>query len=79
MTNTDLVNLQRITEKQNKVGIADRMWARLLSSTNQPSFLTAKDVNEEEMTNHTNELNNKTEDETVSNVVQTELCQEFER
>lgn len=69
MTNTDLVNLQRITEKQNKVGIADRMWARLLSSTNQPSFLTAKDVNEEEMTNHTNELNNKTEDETVSKLV----------
>ncbi|KAG7021907.1 ATP-dependent 6-phosphofructokinase 7, partial [Cucurbita argyrosperma subsp. argyrosperma] len=59
----------RITEKQNKVGIADRMWARLLSSTNQPSFLTAKDVNEEEMTNHTNELNNKTEDETVSKLV----------
>ncbi|CAN1219044.1 ATP-dependent 6-phosphofructokinase 3 [Linum perenne] len=29
----------RITEKQNKVVITDRMWARLLSSTNQPSFL----------------------------------------
>lgn len=24
--------------------ITDRMWARLLSSTNQPSFLSAKDV-----------------------------------
>ncbi|KAF8051779.1 hypothetical protein N665_1668s0007 [Sinapis alba] len=29
----------RITEKQNRVVITDRMWARLLSSTNQPSFL----------------------------------------
>uniref|UniRef100_A0A5B7AHP2 ATP-dependent 6-phosphofructokinase n=1 Tax=Davidia involucrata TaxID=16924 RepID=A0A5B7AHP2_DAVIN len=41
----------RINEKQNNVVITDRMWARLLSSTNQPSFLSAKDVmeaNEEE-------------------------------
>ncbi|KAL6578478.1 ATP-dependent 6-phosphofructokinase 7 [Orobanche minor] len=29
----------RITERQNMVVITDRMWARLLSSTNQPSFL----------------------------------------
>ncbi|KAI4377776.1 hypothetical protein MLD38_015354 [Melastoma candidum] len=36
-----------ITEKQNKVVITDRMWARLLSSTNQPSFLSAKDVVED--------------------------------
>ncbi|XP_027072483.1 ATP-dependent 6-phosphofructokinase 6 isoform X1 [Coffea arabica] len=36
----------RIIERQNKVGITDRMWARLLSSTNQPSFLDAKDVAE---------------------------------
>ncbi|ERN15213.1 ATP-dependent 6-phosphofructokinase 6 [Amborella trichopoda] len=33
----------RVTETQNKVVITDRMWARLLSSTNQPSFLTSKD------------------------------------
>lgn len=39
--------MQRITEKQNKVVITDRMWARLLSSTNQPSFLTPKDVIED--------------------------------
>lgn len=39
--------MQRITEKQNKVVITDRMWARLLSSTNQPSFLSAKDVVED--------------------------------
>lgn len=39
-----ICHLQRITETQNKVVITDRMWARLLSSTNQPSFLTANDV-----------------------------------
>ncbi|KAJ0089650.1 hypothetical protein Patl1_13392 [Pistacia atlantica] len=37
----------RINEKQNKVVITDRMWARLLSSTNQPSFLSLKDVIED--------------------------------
>jgi 6-phosphofructokinase 1 len=26
------------------VRITDRMWARLLSSTNQPSFLSQKDI-----------------------------------
>ncbi|KAF5748520.1 6-phosphofructokinase 3 [Tripterygium wilfordii] len=34
----------RITERQHQVVITDRMWARLLSSTNQPSFLKANDV-----------------------------------
>ncbi|GLT31281.1 hypothetical protein SLA2020_060280 [Shorea laevis] len=34
----------RITERQNKVVITDRMWARLLSSTNQPSFLDPKEI-----------------------------------
>ncbi|CAN6573409.1 unnamed protein product [Malus baccata var. baccata] len=33
-----------VTEGQNKVVITDRMWARLLSSTNQPSFLDLKEV-----------------------------------
>lgn len=42
-----MVGLQRIIEKQNNVVITDRMWARLLSSTNQPSFLSAKDVIED--------------------------------
>ncbi|KAG6772075.1 hypothetical protein POTOM_023471 [Populus tomentosa] len=37
----------RIIEKQNKVVITDRMWARLLSSTNQPSFMSDKDVIED--------------------------------
>ncbi|GAB2275831.1 ATP-dependent 6-phosphofructokinase 3 [Dionaea muscipula] len=34
----------RIIERQNKVVTTDRMWARLLSSTNQPSFMSPKDV-----------------------------------
>ncbi|CAH9145651.1 unnamed protein product [Cuscuta epithymum] len=42
----------RINEKQNRVVVTDRMWARVLSSTNQPSFLDLKDdvmdvINEE--------------------------------
>jgi 6-phosphofructokinase 1 len=41
----------RITERQNKVVITDRMWARLLSSTNQPSFLTGKSIEGEEENN----------------------------
>jgi 6-phosphofructokinase 1 len=35
---------QRVTSTRNKVKITDRMWARLLSSTNQPSFLSQKDI-----------------------------------
>ncbi|XP_020249418.1 ATP-dependent 6-phosphofructokinase 6-like isoform X2 [Asparagus officinalis] len=38
------IPFHRITETQNKVVITDRMWARLLSSTNQPSFLSQVDV-----------------------------------
>ncbi|KAK4415615.1 ATP-dependent 6-phosphofructokinase [Sesamum alatum] len=38
------IPFHRITEKQNKVVITDRMWARLLSSTNQPSFLNKNGV-----------------------------------
>ncbi|KAF3446715.1 hypothetical protein FNV43_RR11895 [Rhamnella rubrinervis] len=40
------IPFNRVIEKQNKVVITDRMWARLLSSTNQPSFLDPKDVTE---------------------------------
>ncbi|KAF0901465.1 hypothetical protein E2562_003463 [Oryza meyeriana var. granulata] len=64
----------RITEKQNKVSITDRMWARLLSSTNQPSFLSKKDVEEARMEEErTSKLfdgppsNPKTEDKVASN------------
>ncbi|KAK4770382.1 hypothetical protein SAY87_030914 [Trapa incisa] len=38
------IPFNRVTEKQNKVVITDRMWARLLSSTNQPSFLGTKEI-----------------------------------
>ncbi|CAL1359836.1 unnamed protein product [Linum trigynum] len=46
----------RIIEKQNKVIITDRMWARLLSSTNQPSFMCPKLVAEKKK-----EMQTKTE------------------
>lgn len=38
------VVLQRVTETQNTVKLTDRMWARLLASTNQPSFLNSDEV-----------------------------------
>ncbi|KAM7256900.1 hypothetical protein ACFE04_012641 [Oxalis oulophora] len=38
------IPFNRIIEGQNKVIITDRMWARLLSSTNQPSFLFPNNV-----------------------------------
>ncbi|XP_040371528.1 ATP-dependent 6-phosphofructokinase 6 isoform X2 [Rosa chinensis] len=38
------IPFHRVTERQNKVVITDRMWARLLSSTHQPSFLDPKEV-----------------------------------
>ncbi|KAE9587067.1 putative 6-phosphofructokinase [Lupinus albus] len=44
------IPFNRITERQNKVVITDRMWARLLSSTNQPSFLNPKVVEEAKKT-----------------------------
>ncbi|KAL0354610.1 UNVERIFIED_CONTAM: ATP-dependent 6-phosphofructokinase [Sesamum radiatum] len=40
------IPFHRINERRNKVVITDRMSARLLSSTNQPSFLNPKDVME---------------------------------
>lgn len=36
----------RVTATRNKVVITDRMWARLLASTNQPSFLSSEDIAE---------------------------------
>lgn len=42
----DLI-LQRVTEAQNTVRLTDRMWARLLASTNQPSFLNCSEVLQE--------------------------------
>ncbi|XVF25067.1 hypothetical protein REPUB_Repub13aG0181700 [Reevesia pubescens] len=40
------IPFHRITERQNKVVITDRMWARCLSSTNQPSFFSPKQLSE---------------------------------
>jgi len=46
--------VQLINEGEKRVVITDRMWARLLSSTHQPSFLNPKDITEvrEERTEH---------------------------
>ncbi|KAF9681072.1 hypothetical protein SADUNF_Sadunf06G0187500 [Salix dunnii] len=38
------IPFERINERQNQVVITDRMWARLLSSTDQPSFMSPKVV-----------------------------------
>lgn len=57
--------LQRITETRNKVVITDRMWARLLSSTNQPSFLSHKDVEDA-----------KREGEAVTRLLDEENCKD---
>ncbi|KAK9101176.1 hypothetical protein Scep_024606 [Stephania cephalantha] len=40
------IPFHRVIETQNKVVITDRMWARLLSSTNQPSFLSHEHIEE---------------------------------
>ncbi|KAG9157290.1 hypothetical protein Leryth_004948 [Lithospermum erythrorhizon] len=40
------IPFNRITERQNQVVITDRMWARVLSSTNQPSFMSQKLIDE---------------------------------
>ncbi|XP_078431935.1 ATP-dependent 6-phosphofructokinase 3-like [Wolffia australiana] len=46
----------RVTESQNKVVITDRMWARLLSSTHQPSFLTHDEIEEAKKAEKTSSL-----------------------
>ncbi|KAL6580626.1 ATP-dependent 6-phosphofructokinase 4, chloroplastic [Orobanche minor] len=38
------IPISRVTETQNTVKLTDRMWARLLASTNQPSFLSCEVV-----------------------------------
>lgn len=50
------MGVQRVTETQNNVVITDRMWARLLSSTNQPSFLRCKATLEDKMEEETNQV-----------------------
>ncbi|XP_022715060.1 ATP-dependent 6-phosphofructokinase 6-like [Durio zibethinus] len=55
------IPFHRINERPNKVVITDRMWARCLSSTNQPSFLSPKQLSEkkaeeEQRENHIEDL-----------------------
>ncbi|KAK4256361.1 hypothetical protein QN277_009238 [Acacia crassicarpa] len=38
------IPIARVTERQNTVELTGRMWARVLSSTNQPSFVTPQDL-----------------------------------
>ncbi|KAK6155943.1 hypothetical protein DH2020_010191 [Rehmannia glutinosa] len=40
------IPISRVTETTNTVKLTDRMWARLLASTNQPSFLSCEVVQE---------------------------------
>ncbi|XP_047341052.1 ATP-dependent 6-phosphofructokinase 4, chloroplastic-like [Impatiens glandulifera] len=42
------IPISNVTQTQNIVKVTDRMWGRLLSSTNQPSFLSSSEVNEDE-------------------------------
>ncbi|KAL6980920.1 ATP-dependent 6-phosphofructokinase 4, chloroplastic [Sarracenia purpurea var. burkii] len=41
------IPIARVTEAQNTVKLTDRMWARLLASTNQPSFLQNNELMQE--------------------------------
>lgn len=53
------IPIARVTEKQNTVRVTDRMWARLLASTNQPSFFNT-DESVQEFTGETvDTINNK--------------------
>lgn len=49
--------LQCVTETQNTVKLTDRMWARLLASTNQPSFLNSDEVIPEKVDQETIQVN----------------------
>ncbi|KAJ0555889.1 putative 6-phosphofructokinase [Helianthus annuus] len=56
------IPFSRIVDHHNKVVITDRMWARVLASTNQPSFLRPKELMEfqnaeEEATSQMSQLN----------------------
>lgn len=76
MTCVCCFGMQRITEKQNKVVITDRMWARLLSSTNQPSFLSAKDVVEDKREEETSGQLLSNGDVANNNLVKKEIVYE---
>jgi hypothetical protein len=59
---------QRAVETQRRVNVSDRMWARLVSSTNQPSFFHDKDLQKRNVMIQTeNGDNDFTEDEYETN------------
>lgn len=43
------IPISRVTETQNTVKLTDRSWARLLASTNQPSFIQYNDIMQEKV------------------------------
>ncbi|KAK1577114.1 hypothetical protein Q3G72_019085 [Acer saccharum] len=51
------IPIARVTEATNTVKLTDRMWARLLASTNQPSFLNCSDVSQKDITGAINSMN----------------------
>uniref|UniRef100_A0A803RAC8 Uncharacterized protein n=1 Tax=Cannabis sativa TaxID=3483 RepID=A0A803RAC8_CANSA len=45
-----------VTETQNIVKLTDRMWVRLLASTNQPSFVDCNDISQGRVSGETNNV-----------------------
>ncbi|KZV18947.1 ATP-dependent 6-phosphofructokinase 4, chloroplastic [Dorcoceras hygrometricum] len=53
------IPISRVTETPNTVKLTDRMWARLLTSTNQPNFLRTLEVLPDEVNKQVfDEINN---------------------
>uniref|UniRef100_A0A5B7BAZ1 ATP-dependent 6-phosphofructokinase n=1 Tax=Davidia involucrata TaxID=16924 RepID=A0A5B7BAZ1_DAVIN len=52
------IPIAHVTETQNTVKLTDRMWARLLASTNQPSFLRYNEVIKERVDRETTDVIN---------------------
>ncbi|KAM6582054.1 hypothetical protein CsatB_009056 [Cannabis sativa] len=50
------IPISRVTETQNIVKLTDRMWARLLASTNQPSFVDCNDISQGRVSGETNNV-----------------------
>lgn len=50
------IPIDRVTETTKTIKLTDRMWARLLSSTNQPSFLKGSPVMQERVDKETIEM-----------------------
>ncbi|KAF5959775.1 hypothetical protein HYC85_000984 [Camellia sinensis] len=53
------IPIARVTETQNIVKLTDRMWARLLASTNQPSFLHNSEMMKEKLDRETLDVINE--------------------